>query len=199
MTTKNKKFLYSLLALVIGMILLAYASVPLYKIFCQVTGYGGTPQFSDQHAQKIIDRKITVRFNADTNPYLPWRFTPLQKDIDLHIGQTGVAYYTAENISDSDVIGMATYNVTPLKAGPYFTKVECFCFTDQYIKPHTKTILPVTFYIDPDLAEDRHLKDIDTITLSYTFFPSKNQNIDPQQRGLHRVQWEKGNIRKDVK
>jgi cytochrome c oxidase assembly protein subunit 11 len=194
---KNKKFLWSLIAVVAGMIMLAYASVPLYKLFCQVTGYGGTPQLAYEAADKILDRKITIRFNADINPNLPWTFKPLQKDLTLRIGETGVAFYMAENVSEQQMVGMATYNVTPLKAGQYFNKIECFCFTDQYIPPGVRMNMPVTFFIHPDLADDRNLKEVKTITLSYTFFPTKNQDINDRERGLHRLSWKPSSNREN--
>lgn len=163
--------------------MLTAASVPLYRIFCQATGYGGTPKIGG-FAGKQLDRTLTIRFNADVDPQLPWKFVPAQKEITLHLGETGVAYYHVANALQKELVGVATYNVTPLKAGKYFTKVECFCFTDQLVTAGESKNMPVTFFIDPSLDDDRHLKDVKTITLSYTFFPS---DADPSEiQGLHR-------------
>lgn len=163
--------------------MLTAASVPLYRLFCQATGYGGTPKIGGA-ATRQLDRTITIQFNADVDPNLPWNFLPAQKEIKLHLGETGVAYYNVANRLQKELVGVATYNVTPLKAGKYFTKVECFCFTDQLITAGEAKNMPVTFFIDPSLDEDRHLKDVSTITLSYTFFPS---DADPSEiQGLHR-------------
>lgn len=165
------------------MIMLTVASVPLYRIFCQATGYGGTTQIG-LASSKMLDREVIIRFNADVDPNLPWKFMPAQKEIKLHLGETGVAYYNVQNILSKELVGVATYNVTPLKAGKYFTKVECFCFTDQLVTAGESKNMPVTFFIDPSLDDDRHLKDLNTITLSYTFFPS---DADPSEiQGLHR-------------
>lgn len=157
---------------------LAYASVPLYQLFCQVTGYGGTTQVADQGADEILDRTIKVRFNADTASGLPWEFRPAQREIELRVGETGMAYYTAINHSDRPVVGTASYNVTPLKAGPYFSKIDCFCFTEQKLAPGEKAEMPVTFFVDPEIADDKNMDDITTITLSYTFFEMKQEEAD---------------------
>jgi cytochrome c oxidase assembly protein subunit 11 len=165
------------------MVLLTIASVPLYQMFCAATGYGGTPKIAVNNTT-MIDRVVTIRFNADVDPKLPWKFLPAQKEIKLHLGETGVAYYNVENHLPKSLVGIATYNVTPLKAGQYFNKVECFCFTDQLVTAGESKNMPVTFFIDPKMDKDRHLKDLDTITLSYTFFPSEAKPEDIQ--GLHR-------------
>lgn len=181
---KNKTFLISLLGLFFGMVMLSFASVPLYKIFCQVTGYGGTTQEAVKAPSIVLERSLDIRFNADVDPQLQWVFQPQQLQLKLHVGETGVAYYKVRNQTDQPLVGIATYNVTPLKAGKYFTKIECFCFTDQYIAPGETKNMPVTFFINPDIDKDRHMKDVETITLSYTFFPSK---ADPKDVvGLHR-------------
>lgn len=183
---KNKKLLLSLLFLFSGMVMLTFASVPLYKIFCTVTGYGGTTQTAVLPSTEVLDREINIRFNADVDPTLPWAFKPEQLELKLHIGETGVAYYKVQNLTNEPLVGIATYNVTPLKVGKYFNKIECFCFADQYIAPGETKNMPVTFFISPDLDRDRHMKEIDTITLSYTFFSSK---ADPKDViGLHREQ-----------
>jgi len=162
-----------LFAVVLGMTALAFASVPLYRLFCQVTGFGGTPQRVEVEAapaQAFSDRVVTIRFNADVNSGLPWSFQPVQSSMRVKIGEQALAYYRTTNHSDRPVTGTATFNVTPDKAGPYFDKIQCFCFTEQTLAPGQSVEMPVTFYVDPAILEDRGLDDVDTITLSYTFF-----------------------------
>ncbi len=154
--------------------MLSYAAVPLYRLFCQVTGYGGTPAISAEAPTQILDRNITVGFNADTSPYLPWDFKPLQRDITLKVGEKQLAFFEATNRSDKAVIGTSTFNVTPFKAGSYFVKVQCFCFEEQRINAGQTITFPVSFYIDPSIADDNDLDDVQDITLSYTFFPVKD-------------------------
>ena len=155
---------------------IAFASVPLYRLFCQVTGFGGTTKVADENYQEqIIDRWITVRFNADTDPKLPWQFKPEQKSIKVRVGESSLAYYSVKNISDQDVIGTAVYNVTPNKAGEYFVKQHCFCFEEQLIKAGQKVPLPVSFFIDPEIIKDHNLDEVKTITLSYSFFRIKKE------------------------
>ena len=154
-----------------GMVGAAYAAVPLYKIFCQVTGYGGTTQRAErQYADKVLDREITVRFDANTSG-VPWDFAPVKRAVTMKIGETVQADYRATNLFDTPTSGRATFNVTPDLAGAYFNKVECFCFTDTTLKPGETLEMPVVFYIDPAIVDVPELKDIKTITLSYTFFP----------------------------
>ncbi len=153
-----------------GMAGLSYASVPFYRWFCQVTGYGGTTQVADRLPERVLDRVITVRFNADVSASLAWRFRPAQRSIDVRLGEQALAFFAARNESDAPTTGTATFNVTPAKAGSYFTKIACFCFDEQTLAPGQSADMPVTFFIDPDLADDRNLDDVTTITLSYTFF-----------------------------
>ena len=157
--------------------LTAYA-VPLYELFCKVTGYGGTTQIATGSAKRVLDRKITVRFNADTNLELPWEFQAVQNAVSVKIGEPVLAFYQAKSLANFDVTGTATFNVVPNKAGKYFNKVECFCFTEQTLKAGEAVDFPVQFHIDPAFSDDRRLDDVDTITLSYTFFKaagSKNK------------------------
>jgi cytochrome c oxidase assembly protein subunit 11 len=158
-------------AFIAGMVGMAYASVPLYKLFCQVTGYGGTTQRADTYADRILDRTITIRFDANTSGGLPWEFQPTAREITGRIGETLQATYRAVNRFDAPTYGRATFNVTPEMAGAYFNKVECFCFTDTTLAPGEALDMPVVFYVDPDIVDVPELKDIKTITLSYTFFP----------------------------
>jgi len=158
-------------AFVAGMVGMAYAAVPFYQMFCRVTGYGGTTQRVDQYSDRVLDQKVTIRFDANTSAGLPWKFEPVARDITIRIGETAQAHYTAQNVSGKETYGRATFNVTPELAGAYFNKVECFCFTDTTLKPGETLDMPVVFYVDPDIVNVPELKDVKTITLSYTFFP----------------------------
>jgi len=170
---RNAYVFGGLFALVIAMNGFAYAMVPAYRAFCQQFGFAGTPIVEANGPESDVvlrDRTITVRFNSDIAPDLDWRFKPVQRSIDLNPGETGLAFYEAVNNAERDVSGTATFNVTPLKAAPYFVKIECFCFTEQTLSPGQFAQMPVTFYVDPAIAEDQNLDDVTTITLSYTFF-----------------------------
>lgn len=198
-------------AFVFLMIALSYAAVPLYRIFCQITGFGGTSQvghlewfenssssrdsieFSDNPIDLEIleneintvnkgetdknfqttpkrSRVITVHFNADVSDMMPWKFYPIQQDIKVMVGETSLAFYSAQNMSDSAVVGISTYNVSPQEAGIYFNKIQCFCFEEQRLKPHESIDMPVFFFLDTDMMDDPKMSEINTITLSYTFF-----------------------------
>ncbi len=174
MTAKQRSNLLvagACLAFFAGMIGMAYASVPLYKLFCQVTGYGGTTQRVETYADRVLDRTITIRFDANVAGGLPWDFQPAAREMTGRIGETLQATYRAVNHFDVPTYGRATFNVTPEMAGAYFNKVECFCFTDTTLAPGESLDMPVVFYVDPDIVDVPELKDIKTITLSYTFFP----------------------------
>jgi cytochrome c oxidase assembly protein subunit 11 len=160
------------LAFVGGMVGMSYAAVPLYRMFCQLTGYGGTTQRVDHYSDRILDRTITVRFDSNVAGGLPWRFEPAAREVTMRIGETTEARYVATNLLDAPASGRATFNVTPELAGAYFNKVECFCFTDTTLKPGEALDMPVVFYVDPDIADVPELKNVHTITLSYTFFPT---------------------------
>lgn len=167
----NRRVAAICVAFFAGMVGMAYAAVPLYAAFCSLTGYGGTTQRVEQYADRILDRKITVRFDANVSSALPWTFEPEAREVTMRIGETTQAKYRATNLFDTPTAGRATYNVTPEIAGAYFNKVECFCFTDTTLKPGETLDMPVVFYVDPDIVDAPELKDIHTITLSYTFFP----------------------------
>lgn len=170
------------------MIGLSFASVPLYRIFCQKTGYGGQPQIAEDECRQIVtSRVLKIRFNADVHRDLPWQFKPLQFEMDIYPGQTGLAFYEVKNRSSQPVVGIATYNVTPEKAGIYFNKIDCFCFEEQTIKGAERADMPVQFFISPDIVKDKRLDDVNTITLSYTFFSAKDPNI-PAILGLPSAQ-----------
>lgn len=158
----------------IGMVGLSFAAVPLYRLFCQVTGFGGTTQRSVAAPGPVLDRVITVRFNADTANSLPWQFRAKQGHVRVKVGEESLAFYRAANTSKFAATGTATFNVTPLKAGQYFVKVECFCFREQMLAPGKSVDMPVSFYIDPSIMKDRNLDDVKTITLSYTFYRARD-------------------------
>lgn len=154
-----------------GMVGAAYASVPLYRMFCQITGFDGTVRKADAAPTKILDREITIRFDGNVRN-LPWDFKPEQVSQEVKIGDTGLAFYKVTNNGDKPVTGRASYNVVPESAGPYFQKLECFCFTDQTIQPGQTMEFPVVYFVDPKFASDFETKGVQEVTLSYTFFPS---------------------------
>jgi len=158
-----------LFALVSLMILLVAFSVPLYNLFCRVTGYGGTTSFSENISNITLDKDITLQFNADVNDSIDWSFTAPQ-DVTFKIGENKLVEYEATNLSSVSSSGTATFNVLPEKVGPYFIKTQCFCFEKQTLEPNESVKMPVVFYIDPSITDDPGMADIDTITLSYTFF-----------------------------
>lgn len=159
--------------LVAAMVGLAFASVPLYRLFCQVTGFGGTPLRADQvdSSMRPTGKIISVRFDSNVNSALPWEFKPERHTERVAIGARKMAFYTAKNLSDKPVTGTATFNVTPAQAGQYFTKIQCFCFTEQTLKPGEEVRMPVVYFVDPKILEDKDAAKISEITLSYTFYP----------------------------
>ncbi len=173
---KNRRLALICTGFIGVMVGVAFASVPAYRLFCQVTGYGGTPQIDTTAAapgqghSAAGDPVMQVLFNADTNRDLPWGFKPLQHAIKIPLGEQELAFFQATNDSDRPIIGTATFNVTPLKAAPYFVKIDCFCFTEQRLEPGQTMDMPVSFYVDPAIMEDENVREVRTITLSYTFF-----------------------------
>jgi cytochrome c oxidase assembly protein subunit 11 len=163
----------SLVAVVVGMVLLSYASVPLYKMFCAATGFGGTTQVGSGSTTAIITHPIRVRFNADTDPALPWKFAPVARSVTVNPGENRLAFFTAENLSNTPIHGMATYNVIPHAMGRYFVKIQCFCFEEQVLAAGQKVTMPVSFYLDPALLNDPETKELQEVTLSYSFFEKK--------------------------
>lgn len=160
-----------------AMVGMAYAAVPLYAMFCQVTGYGGTTQRATQYSNRVLDREITVRFDANTAG-VPWEFEPVQREVTIKIGETKQVAYKATNKFSTPTTGRATFNVTPELAGAYFNKVECFCFTNQTLKAGETVDMPIVFYVDPDILKVPEMKNIKTITLSYTMFlADKNKPV----------------------
>ncbi|SMY06575.1 cytochrome c oxidase assembly protein [Flavimaricola marinus] len=149
---------------------LAWASVPFYDWFCRVTGFGGATNVADAGSDVILDETITVRFDASIERGMPWTFTPVQREMTLRIGETGLAFYEAHNPTDRPVAGQASYNVTPYAAGGFFDKIACFCFTEQVLQPGETVQMPVSFFVDPAIVDDREGQYVHTITLSYTFY-----------------------------
>ena len=174
--TKNGRTAVVLFALAGGMVGLAFASVPLYQLFCKVTGYGGTVNIEAVASNTVSKELVSVRFDANVNSSLDWQFKPLQTEIKLRAGENKLALFSARNLSDKTIVGTATFNVTPYKAALYFNKIDCFCFTEQVLAPGQETSMPVSFYVDPEMLTDPSTREVRTITLSYTFYPAKDQS-----------------------
>lgn len=174
----NTRVLVRLLAVVVTMGALAWAAVPFYSWFCKVTGFGGTTNIAAAAPGDVLDETVTIRFDSNVAPGMGWEFRPVQREMDLRIGETGLAFYEAVNTTDETITGTASYNVSPDAAGYYFDKIDCFCFTEQTLKPGERVEMPVTFFVDPEMVTDRDAGDIRDITLSYTFFRKE----EPAQR-----------------
>ncbi|MCM2503122.1 cytochrome c oxidase assembly protein [Aureimonas altamirensis] len=168
---RGKRIAIGCFAFSMGMLGAAYASVPLYELFCQVTGYGGTTQRAEAGPAAVSDRSISVRFDSNASPGVPWRFQPNERQVTVKLGEVRQTSYRVRNEADYPVTAVATFNVTPLSAGVYFNKLYCFCFNEQTLQPGEVVDMPVVFFVDPALLEKEELKDAPTITLSYTFFP----------------------------
>ena len=173
----NNRLLFIVAVVVAGMVGLAYASVPLYKLFCQVTGFGGTTQVADQAPDQVLvsAAPLNVRLDANVNPQLNWSFVPVDAEVNLKPGEEVIALYRATNTGTEPSTGTATFNVTPQKAGPYFMKIECFCFTEQTLQPGESVDMPVRFFLDSEITSDINTADIDEIVLSYTFFKAMDK------------------------
>jgi len=166
-------------ALVAGMVGAAYASVPLYRLFCQVTGFDGTPRIANTPSTQVLDKTVDIRFDANVAPGLAWRFEPARTTLKVRIGENTLAFYRTTNLSDRPLRGTATYNVLPEQAAPFFNKLECFCFKEQLLQPGETLEMPVSFFIDPQIVGDKDAHGVRHITLSYTFYP-----VAPPQPGL---------------
>lgn len=175
---KNARTGLIVMAVVVGMITLAFASVPLYSLFCKVTGFGGTTMVAAELPDQIIDRTLTIKFNADTGRGMPWEFKPDIREVKVKLGERGIASFTARNTAKVPISGTAVYNVTPLKVGKYFEKIQCFCFDLQTLKPGEDIAMPVLFFVNPELHNDPDMDDVTTITLSYTFFQSDTEELE---------------------
>lgn len=169
-------------AVFVAMVGASYAAVPLYRMFCQATGIDGTPRIASKPSDTVLERTITVRFDANTSPDLPWTFEPLQSTVTLKIGETALVFYRATNTSNTRLVGSATFNVLPEQAGPFFNKLECFCFKEQALEPGQSIEMPVSFFIDPQIVTDKDARDTTHITLSYTFYPVAAPRPDVAQK-----------------
>jgi len=178
---KNSTTMYYTLSVIIGTVALSYGSVPMYKMICQQTGWGGQPIRSSKHGAADENRlkpvtdvpRIRITFNGSVSDILPWKFTPQQREVKVLPGESALAFYTATNNSKEDIIGVATYSVTPGQVAPYFNKIQCFCFEEQMLRAGESVDMPVFFFIDPEFANDVNMKGIETVTLSYTFFKAR--------------------------
>jgi len=166
----NQKTALYAFGVVLFMGAMAWASVPLYDLFCRVTGYGGYTNVSEVESEIILDKSITIRFDASLERDMPWEFMPVERQVEVKFGETALAFYEAYNPTSRPIAGSASYNVTPYDAGPFFNKIDCFCFQEQVLRPGERVQMPVTFYVDPELVNDKDAKFAKTITLSYTFY-----------------------------
>jgi cytochrome c oxidase assembly protein Cox11 len=186
---RNRTTMFYTLSVILGTVAFSYGSVPMYKMICQTTGWGGQPVRAPGHGGSGTEddlasrlrpvegaKRIKVTFNASVSDVLPWKFVPQQREVRVLPGETALAFYTATNKSDQDIIGVATYSVTPGQVAPYFSKIQCFCFEEQRLNAGETVDMPVFFYLDPDMLNDINMKGIETVTLSYTFFKAKYDN-----------------------
>ena len=172
---KNARLAWTLAAAVGGMLALAYAASPLYDMFCRATGFGGTPQVAQAGERPILSRTVNVRFDSNVDANLPWRFTPLEREVKVKLGEERLVHYRVTNVSQRPIVGTSTYNVTPETSGAWFNKLQCFCFTEQLLLPGQSMDMPVVFFVDPEMDKDRRYDNVRTVTLSYTFFEAKTE------------------------
>ena len=161
---------YAIIGLILSMALLSIASVPIYDLFCRVTGFAGATKVATRSSKTLGKKLLKVRFDSNVSPNLKWKFIPKQKEVELIPGENVLVFYYVENLSDEDIIGTAIYNVTPLKAGGFFNKIHCFCFEEQLVRAKSSALMPVAFFIDPDIETDFDTENLEEITLSYSFF-----------------------------
>jgi cytochrome c oxidase assembly protein subunit 11 len=184
----HRRTLVALVGIASGMAAMAWAAVPLYDLFCRVTGYGGTPLIAGSGASagagEVLDRTVSVRFDASKAADMPWEFRPAQNTMNVRLGETNLAFYEAANPSDRPITGTATFNVSPPVVGGYFVKIDCFCFQEQTLAPGEAATMPVTFYIDPAIVEDVSARDVSVITLSYTFYETEPETDADASAGL---------------
>ncbi|PJK30766.1 cytochrome c oxidase assembly protein [Minwuia thermotolerans] len=178
----NGRVVVVCLAMVAGMVGLSYAAVPLYDLFCRVTGFAGTTQQAEAGSEMLGETTMKVEFDSTLARGMPWTFRPVQRSMTVRTGETGLAFYRATNPTDRTITGTASFNVAPLKAGQYFVKIECFCFTEQTLAPGESADMPVQFYVDPAIEQDPNADEVRTITLSYTFFEAKPAKGEPDSR-----------------
>lgn len=165
----NIRVVKRLMLVLAAMVALTVSAVPLYDWFCRVTGYGGTTQVASAASDRILDQTITVRFDASRAAGMPWEFRPVAPSMEIRFGETGLAFYEAYNPTDRPIAGSASFNVTPFTAGPYFSKIQCFCFEEQVLQPGERVLMPVSYFVDPDMLDDPEAAGAPAITLSYTF------------------------------
>jgi cytochrome c oxidase assembly protein subunit 11 len=189
---RNARTAWKLVAVVGGMLGLAYAAVPLYEAFCKATGFGGTPLVAQEGERAVVDRTVTVRFDSNVDPNLSWRFEPEQREVKVKLGEEKLVFFRATNVSQRPIVGTATYNVTPERTAGWFNKIQCFCFTEQLLKPGQSVDMPVVFFVDAEMAGDRRYDDIRTITLSYTFYEAKTERAKTLLGGLSANETGKG-------
>tara|TARA_B100000029_G_scaffold480839_1_gene529281 strand:+ start:385 stop:951 length:567 start_codon:yes stop_codon:yes gene_type:complete len=184
--TDNKKTILYLGTIVLFMGSASFLSVPFYDWFCKVTGYGGTTNYAKNESGEIVNRQIKVRFDVSLERGLAWKVTPIQRELKINLGQTGLAFYEAFNPTDKPIAAQASFNVVPFSVGNYFNKIECFCFTEQVLQPGEKVNMPVSFYVDPDMLDNIESKHVNSVTLSYTFYeidlPETIASIDHKQK-----------------
>jgi cytochrome c oxidase assembly protein subunit 11 len=186
---QNGKMALRLLGVAALMAGLSFAAVPFYSWFCKATGFAGTPQKSATASAEVLDQTITIRFDANTDGAMPWEFKPVERQMTLRIGETGLAFYEAYNPTGETIAGTAAFNVSPDVAGAYFTKIDCFCFTEQVLKPGERVLMPVTFYVDPEITRDVDTSRVRHITLSYTFYqtelPETQASLSPAKMAAY--------------
>lgn len=181
---RNARLAWTMVAVVGSMLGLAYAAVPLYQAFCKATGFDGTPLVAQSDDRPVISRTVQVRFDTNVDPNLSWRFEPVQREVKVHLGEEKLVFFKATNVSQRPIVGTATYNVAPERTAGWFNKVQCFCFTEQLLQPGQSVDMPVVFFVDPDMAKDKRYDDINTITLSYTFYEAKTERAKTLLGGL---------------
>ena len=185
---KNARLAWTMLAVVGSMLGLAYAAVPLYEAFCKATGFGGTPLIAQSETQgserPVIARTVRVRFDSNVDPNLSWRFEPVERAVKVRLGEEKLVHFRATNVSQRPIVGTAAYNVTPERTAGWFNKVQCFCFTEQLLQPGQSVDMPVVFFVDPAMDKDRRYDDINTITLSYTFYEAKTERAKSLLGGI---------------
>ncbi len=189
---KNARLARRLVLVTGGMAGLAYASAPLYDLFCRTTGFGGTPLVANAGDRPVLDRTVKVRFDSNVDSALPWRFQPLEREVKVRLGEEHLTHYRVTNVSQRPLVGTSTYNVTPEPAGPWFNKIQCFCFTEQLLLPGQSVDMPVIFFVDPEMDKDRRYDNIRTVTLSYTFFEAKTERAKTLLGGVPAADSKKG-------